>query len=126
MAMAAGLAQLKVLERGGVYEKLEATGLAVEAIFVEELRKAGLRYPWVRIGSMFCLFFREEGGSVRNLTDAKTCSREGYAKFFHTLLNCGVYFPPSQYESCFISSMHDAVDLEITQRAVAQALRGKA
>ena len=126
MAMAAGLAQLKVLERGGVYEKLEATGSAVEAIFVEELRKAGLQYPWARIGSMFCLFFRQEGGRVRNLTEAKTCSREGYAKFFHTLLNGGVYFPPSQYESCFISSMHDAVDLEITQRAVAQALRGKA
>jgi glutamate-1-semialdehyde 2,1-aminomutase len=126
MAMAAGLAQLKVLERGGVYEKLEATGSAVEAIFVEELRKAGLQYPWARIGSMFCLFFRREGGRVRNLTEAKTCLRDGYAKFFHTLLNCGVYFPPSQYESCFISSMHDAVDLEVTQRAVAQALRGKA
>ncbi len=126
MAMAAGLAQLKVLERGGVYEKLEATGSAVEAIFVEELRKTGLQYPWARIGSMFCLFFREEGGRVRNLTEAKTCSREGYAKFFHILLDGGVYFPPSQYESCFISSMHGAVDLEITQRAVAQALRGKA
>ena len=63
---------------------------------------------------------------MRILSEAKTCSREGYAKFFHTLLDGGVYFPPSQYESCFISSMHDAVDLEITQRAVAQALRGKA
>jgi glutamate-1-semialdehyde 2,1-aminomutase len=52
--------------------------------------------------------------------------RDGYAKFFHTLLDCGVYFPPSQYESCFISSMHDGIDLEVTQRAVAQALRGKA
>ena len=63
---------------------------------------------------------------MRNLMDAKTCSREGYAKFFHAFLDGGVYFPPSQYESCFISSMHDGVDLEITQRAVAQALRGKA
>lgn len=126
MAMAAGLAQLKVLEKGGVYEKLESTGAAVEAIFREELKKAGLRYPWVRIGSMFCLFFREDGKLVKNLADAKKCSKEGYADFFHHLLANGVYFPPSQYETCFLSSAHEASDLEITQRAVSLALRGKA
>ncbi len=126
MAMAAGIAQLRILERGGVYEKLEATGAAVEKLVREELQSAGLAYPWVRIGSMFCLFCRTEGGVVRNLVDAKKCDWEAYANLFHGLLENGVYFPPSQFETCFLSTSHGEAELEITRLALSKALRRRA
>ena len=126
LAMAAGIAQLKVLERGGVYECLEKTGREIEKIVRKQLESSGLDYPWARIGSMFCLFFREKGGRVRDLADAQECDRSAYASFFHKILERGVYFPPSQFETCFLSAAHREEDLEITQAALQSALHRKA
>jgi len=126
MAMAAGIAQLKILERGGIYERLEATGALLENMIRECLDWAGLNYPFVRLGSMFCLFLQPEGRKVRNLEDAKTCDREAYAKMFHHLLEGGVYFPPSQFETCFLSTAHGAGELELTRTALRKALDRKA
>ena len=123
MAMAAGLAQLKVLAKGKVYRELERIGAAVETMFREELGAAGWEDPWVRIGSMFCLFCRQDGGPVRNLEDAQKIDRSRYARLFHGLLAHGVYFPPSQFESCFLSSAHGAKEVEITRKALRAALR---
>ena len=125
LAMAAGVAQLNVLERGGVYERLESTGREIETMVLEQLRRAGLEYPWARIGSMFCLFFREGGGRIQNLADAQKCDRAAYASFFHQMLGKGVYFPPSQFETCFLSAAHGAEDLEITRSALQSALHRK-
>ena len=77
----------------------------------------------VRIGSMFCLFCRAEGGKVRNLAEARKSDRERYAKLFHGLLEKGVYFPPSQFESCFLSVTHGTREMEITRKALRAALR---
>jgi glutamate-1-semialdehyde 2,1-aminomutase len=126
MAMAAGIAQLKILERGGIYERLEATGALLENMIRECLDWAGLNYPFVRLGSMFCLFLQPEGRKVRNLEDAKTCDREAYAKIFHHLLEGGVYFPPSQFETCFLSTAHGAGELELTRTVLRKALDRKA
>jgi glutamate-1-semialdehyde 2,1-aminomutase len=126
LAMAAGIAQLEVLERGGVYERLEATGQRVEKLVRDQLEESGRNYPWARVGSMFCLFFRESGERVRNLADAQACDRKAYATFFHALLQEGVYFPPSQFESCFLSAAHGEREMEITQRALRSALHRKA
>jgi glutamate-1-semialdehyde 2,1-aminomutase len=126
LAMAAGIAQLKVLERGGVYERLEKTGREIEKIVRKQLESAGLDYPWARVGSMFCLFFREKGAKVRDLAEAQKCDRTAYAAFFHKMLEKGVYFPPSQFETCFLSSAHGEEDLEITQTALRSALHRKA
>jgi len=126
LAMAAGIAQLKVLERGGVYERLEKTGREIEKIVRKQLESAGLDYPWARVGSMFCLFFRERGGKVLDLAEAQKCDRTAYAAFFHKMLEKGVYFPPSQFETCFLSSAHGEEDLEITQTALRSALHRKA
>jgi glutamate-1-semialdehyde 2,1-aminomutase len=123
MAMAAGLAQLKVLAKGKVYRELERIGAAVETMFREELGAAGWEDPWVRIGSMFCLFCRPDGGPIRNLEDAQKVDRSRYAKLFHGLLEHGVYFPPSQFESCFLSSAHGAKEMEITRKGLRAALR---
>jgi len=123
MAMAAGLAQLKELAKGKIYRQLERTGAALEAVVSREMNEAGWKDPFVRIGSMFCLFCRPGGGPVRNLEDARKCERERYARLFHGLLDHGVYFPPSQFETCFLSAAHGAKELEITRQALRSAFR---
>ena len=126
VAMAAGLAQLKLLQKGGVYKQLEQTGMAFERMISGELSESKVKAIFVRIGSMFCLFFREPGAVVRNLADAQKSDLRAYAKFFHSMLAGGVYFPPSQFETCFLSMAHGDRELELTQLALRHALYAKA
>jgi glutamate-1-semialdehyde 2,1-aminomutase len=121
LAMAAGLAQLKVLEEQDIFAKLEKLGQRLEAETRAALKSAGLDYTFYRIGSMFCLFFT--GQAVRNLDDARTSDLKQFARFFHTLLAKGVYVAPSQFETGFISSAHTEADIDETARAVREALR---
>ena len=125
MAMAAGLAQLKVLSRGGEYERLEKIGMELEEMVTQELKASEAKVTFVRIGSMFCLFFRAAGPAIRNLEEARQCDTQGYGHFFHSLLKAGVYFPPSQFETCFLSTAHGNNELELTRAALRQALRHK-
>ncbi|MFQ3671295.1 MAG: aspartate aminotransferase family protein, partial [Verrucomicrobiia bacterium] len=84
------------------------------------LAERGVPWTWNRVGSMFCLFFRE--GPVRNLTEAKGSDLARFAAFFHALLEEGVYFPPSQFEACFLSLAHDEGAVDRTVEAVRRAL----
>jgi glutamate-1-semialdehyde 2,1-aminomutase len=120
LAMAAGLAQLKVLEEQDVFAKLETLGAQLESETRAALKAAGLDYVFYRIGSMFCLFFT--GRSVRNLDDAKTADLARFTRFFHALLKRGIYIAPSQFETGFLSAAHTAKDIEQTARAVREAL----
>jgi glutamate-1-semialdehyde 2,1-aminomutase len=88
-----------------------------------ELKIAGRRDGLVRIGSMFCLFCIPSGQKVRNLADAQKSDRSDYARLFHGLLRKGVYFPPSQFETCFLSAAHGARELALTRKALRVALR---
>ncbi len=121
LAMAAGLAQLKVLEEQAIFAQLEERGAQLEAETRAVLKSAGLDYVFYRIGSMFCLFFT--GQTVRNLDDAKTADLDHFARFFHALLARGVYIAPSQFETGFLSAAHTAQDVEQTARAMREALR---
>lgn len=123
MAMAAGLAQLQVLAKGEIYKKLERIGAETEAMIKAELKIAGRRDGLVRVGSMFCLFCIPSGQKVRNLADAQKSDRSDYARLFHGLLRKGVYFPPSQFETCFLSAAHGARELALTRKALRVALR---
>jgi glutamate-1-semialdehyde 2,1-aminomutase len=120
LAMAAGLAQLKVLEEQDVFAKLEKLGAALESETRAALKSVGLDYVFYRIGSMFCLFFT--GGPVHNLDDAKTADLAHFTRFFQALLARGVYIAPSQFETGFLSAAHSAQDIEQTARAVREAL----
>jgi len=120
LAMAAGLAQLKILEEQNIFAKLDQLGSQLEAETRVALKSAGLDYTFYRIGSMFCLFFT--GRPVRNLVDAKTANLEHFARFFHALLARGVYLAPSQFETGFISAAHTEKDLAQTARAMNEAL----
>src|SRR5450631_4315583 len=89
LAMAAGLAQLKILEEQDIFAKLEKLGAQLETETRAALKSAGLDYVFYRIGSMFCLFFT--GKAVRNLDDAKTANVEQFARFFHAMMARGIY-----------------------------------
>lgn len=120
LAMAAGLAQLRILEEQNVYAKLEQLGKQLEAETRAALKKAGLGYSFYRLGSMFCLFFTTQ--PVRNLDDARTADLAHFKRFFHALLERGIYLAPSQFETGFLSAAHTAQDIEQTAQAVSAAL----
>ena len=119
LAMAAGLAQLRELERGEAWSRLEELGRQLENGLRAEAAAAGCTFH--RTGSMFSLFFTT--GPVGNLEDAKKSDTAKFAKFFHYCLEQGVYFPPSQFETGFISTAHTDEDIARTVGVVTEALR---
>lgn len=120
LAMAAGLTQLKELERIDGWGMLEETGAAFEKLMREALAKKGKNYTFHRVGSMFCLFFTDQ--PVVDLKSAMTCDKEAFKKFFYHCLKKGVYFAPSPYETGFICTQHSIGDIEDTMEIVAEAL----
>ena len=121
VAMAAGLAQLRELQKQNGFARLEELGQIMETAVLDALKATGRNYQWYRRGSMFCLFFTEN--PVHNLTDAKTADLAAFRKFFHHCLDHGVYFAPSQFETGFISMAHAKEDLARTAEVTAEALR---
>jgi glutamate-1-semialdehyde 2,1-aminomutase len=119
LAMAAGLAQLRELERIDAWSRLEQLGAQLENGVRGAATSAGCTFH--REGSMFSLFFTT--GPVRDLGDAKGSDAARFAKFFHYCLDHGVYFPPSQFETGFISAAHTGEDIARTVGVVTQALR---
>ena len=120
VALAAGLAQLKEMERQKGYDRLEEIGQLFETAVLDTLKAKGLGYRWYRRGSMFCLFFTEH--EVRSLTDAKTADLNAFRRFFTYCLDHGVYFAPSQFETGFISLAHSREDIEQTAEVATAAL----
>ncbi len=120
LAMAAGLAQLRELERIDGWKLLESAG----ALFEEAARATlhDLKQPWVfhRVGSMFCLFFTPD--SVFDLASAKRSDPAKFASFFKGCLDRGVYFAPSQFETGFLSIAHQPSDLDTTARVMRESL----
>jgi glutamate-1-semialdehyde 2,1-aminomutase len=122
LAMAAGLAQLRELERTDAWAQLEKLGAHFEQTVRATSAAAGKNYAVHRLGSMFCLFFTEE--PVRNLEEAKKSDTAAFARFFHHCLDRGVYFAPSQFETGFISTAHTAADIARSAEVAEEALRG--
>jgi glutamate-1-semialdehyde 2,1-aminomutase len=118
VALAAGLAQLRELERINGWELLEAIGKELERAIIDSVSKAKLTFH--RVGSIFCLFF--SSGPIFDLDSAQRSHTARYAKFFHTCLERGVYFPPSQFEAAFLSARHRTEDIDATARIVNEAL----
>ena len=120
LAMAAGLAQLRELDRIGGWKLLETAGAPFEEAVRATLRD--LKLPWVfhRVGSMFCLFFTPD--PVIDLSSAKRSDLARFANFFRGCLDRGIYFAPSQFETGFISIAHTADDIEQTASIVREAL----
>lgn len=121
LAMAAGLANLEELRATDAYAKLEALGAQLADGLRDAAKAAGVAMQFNQCGSMFCGYFTDQ--PVHNLTDAMRSDRERFRKFFHGMLERGIYLAPSQFEAGFLSTAHTAADIEKTVRAAAAALR---
>ncbi|MGO9482154.1 MAG: glutamate-1-semialdehyde 2,1-aminomutase [Candidatus Kryptoniota bacterium] len=122
LAMAAGIAQLKILNgRKSLYKTLEKMGKLLEDGVNENLRNLGLKYKFNRAGSMFTLFFANE--AVRDFNSALRSDTKKFAKYFNEMLKRGVYLPPSQFEAAFISTAHTEKDIEKTVAANYESLK---
>jgi glutamate-1-semialdehyde 2,1-aminomutase len=121
LAMAAGIAALEELKATNAYEQLEQLGAQLEAGMRDAAKSAGVPVTFNRCGSMFCGYFTDQ--PVHNLADAMKSDRERFKKFFHGMLNEGVYFAPSQFEAGFISTAHTPADVEETVSAAAKVMR---
>ena len=132
LAMSAGIAALE--ELGGkqkadigkqtsesAYTRLEQLGAQLEAGLRDAAKSAGVPVTFNRCGSMFCGYFTS--GPVHNLDDAMKSDRERFKKYFHGMLEAGVYLAPSQFEAGFISTAHSATDIEKTVQAAAQVMK---
>ncbi len=121
LAMAAGLEMLAMIsENRGLYEKLEASGRALEEGLADGLVRSGVPHTVNRVGSMFTVFFTE--GPVTDFDSAKRCDTALFGRWFRLMLAAGVYLPPSQFEAAFISAAHTERDIERTLRAHRSAL----
>jgi glutamate-1-semialdehyde 2,1-aminomutase len=118
LAMAAGLAQLRELERIDGWRLLDKGGAALEEATREMLRDRSLTFH--RVGSMLCLFFT--AGPVTDLASAKRSDTKKFARFFHECLARGVYIAPSQFETGFVSTAHSSDDIVRTGEVMREAL----
>ena len=123
VSVAAGLATLKVLAAGGVYERLEHLGKALEKGLVDALHATGVPGTVQRVGSMITLFFTETmGAPVRRLEHVPPLAKERFGAFFRGMRERGQMLPPSQYEAWFISNAHSDDDIAATVVAARQVL----
>lgn len=121
LAMTAGMAQLKELERTNGFPRLEELGARLESGFRSILSEFGTPYTFHRAGSMFCLFFTEQ--PVIDLASAQTADTARFKKFFWNLLNQGIYFAPSPYETGFLSLAHTTEDIDRTLDCTREAFK---
>ena len=122
LAMAAGYETLHILnEEAGLYVRLETTSRQLEEELLEPIRLSGLPVGVNRVGSMLTLFF--SGEPVTNYESALRCDTKRFGLYFRSMLDRGIYLPPSQFEAAFLSAAHSQEDIDRTIAAHTQALR---
>ncbi len=121
VAVAAGLATLKLVDTPGFQDRIEATTRALVEGLVVEGKRAGVTFSSQSIGSMFGVYFRAAPPS--SFTEVMQCDREHFNRFFHAMLERGVYLAPSAYEAGFVSAAHGAREIEETLAAAREAFR---
>lgn len=120
LAMAAGLATLELIRAPGAWEQLERTTARLADGIAAAAEAAGVPTVHTRVGTMFCTFFTEQ--PVRDYASARLSDTARYARFFHALLEQGVYLAPSQFEAGFTSLAHDDEVVDATIAAAEIAL----
>lgn len=121
VTMAAGIETLEIIdETPEFYDRLEEKGKYLADGIEHAFNDAGRKYTLNRVGSMFTLFFNES--AVTDFDSAKTADTTMFASFFRSMLANGIYLPPSQFESAFVSAVHDNADLNETLSAITRSL----
>ncbi len=124
VAVAAGLKTLELLCSNGLFDRVEQTTQALSRGLSDCATEVGLDFYSDSMGAMFGFFLGAER-RVENLSQVRHCATgdngESFKRFFHAMLDAGVYLPPSPYEACFVSVAHDEEVLEQTLEAATQA-----
>lgn len=112
VAVAAGLATLKLVQAPGFYDRLTARTRALTEGLVTAARKHGVVFCAQAVGGMFGLYFRET--LPESYAEAMSCNRDAFNGFFHAMLEKGVYFAPSAFEAGFVSAAHGDAEISKT------------
>jgi len=122
LAMAAGIAALSYIKQHTeMYAVLEEKSIYLEGGMLENLKALKKTFAWNRVGSMMCLFFTEQ--EVVDFNTAFTSDTKLYGRYFHEMLNRGIYLAPAQFEAMFVSTAHTQDDLDATIKAHYESLK---
>jgi len=121
VAVAAGLATLKLVEEKDFQSKIEATTRLLIDGLMAEARKANVVFSAQSVGSMFGLHFRSSPPT--SFAEVMQCDKDRFNKFFHLMLERGVYLAPSAYEAGFVSASHGQAEIDATLAAAREAFR---
>jgi glutamate-1-semialdehyde 2,1-aminomutase len=121
LAVAAGLATLQLVVQPRLLERIAATASALTEALAAEARKAGVAFSAQSIGSMFGLYFRE--APPKSFAEVMQSDRARFNRFFHAMLERGVYLAPSAYEAGFVSAAHGEAEVAATLEAARAAFR---
>ncbi len=121
LAMAAGLATLEALHEPGAYEKMDTLAARLADGLTSAAAAAGVEVYATRVAGMATVFF--QAGPVTDYTSAGRSDTKVYGAFFHAMLEQGVYLPPSQFETFFVSTAHTEELIDRTIGAAAEAFR---
>ena len=119
LAMAAGLATLRKLDDVMLYARLEAATTKLLDGLKAAAKEAGVAFTSTQVGSMFGLYFGS--GPIRGYADVMTCDANAFKKFFHAMLDRGVYLAPSAYEAGFVGAKHGDAEIAATIEAARAA-----
>ena len=119
LALAAGIAALRLLHETDPYDQLEQAGRKIKNAIIEAAEGKGLPVQVPQAGSIFCMLFSDK--PINNVEDVSNSNTELFKSLFQYALNHGVYLPPSAYEVCFISTAHDN---KIIEKAIAVISEG--
>jgi len=121
LAVAAGLATLQLVAQPRFIERVEATTRSLVEGLAGEARKAGVTFSSQSIGSMFGIYFRAT--PPKSFAEVMQSDKERFNRFFHAMLERGVYLAPSAYEAGFVSSAHGTAEIDATLAAAREAFR---
>jgi len=121
VAMAAGLATLAGLSRDGFYEELGAKTAKLAEGLARVAREAGIPVFTRSVGGMFGMFF-SDAESVDSFGEVMKCDTDRFRKFFHGMLDAGIYLAPSAFEAGFVSICHSDEDIQATLDAAAKVM----
>jgi glutamate-1-semialdehyde 2,1-aminomutase len=104
--MAAGLAMFEQIQQPGFYAELDRLAKRLMQGFVAAAEKSGIALSYNQVGGMFGFFFSEEK-NISNFQQVSRCDGERFKRFYHLMLEQGVYLAPSAFEAGFVSSKHN-------------------
>ena len=120
LALAAGIAALRLIEESDPYARLDALGSRVRDAALSAARAKGLPLQVPQVGSMFSFFF--SAAPVRNYESALASDAAVFRRIFHSCLDQGVYLPPSAYETAFLSTAHEGAAVDRACTAISHAI----